>query len=275
MDVSEPMRGQQEAFAAVVLAGDRGPGDPLVEAAGVSCKPLIPVGGTPMVLRVVASLEEAQEIGSIVLSGPPRAAVNQEEGLLYRIASGTILWEENQATPSASAYNVLKSLPDQTPVLLTTADHALLTAQIVDYFCCEARSTGADVVVGLARHDLVLRAYPDTRRTAIHFRDARYCSCNLFAFFSPRARRVADFWRKIEKRRKKTLRFISGFGWLNLLLYLLRRPSLEQGLSRISRRLGLKAAAVIMPFPEAAVDVDTVEDWHLVESIVASQAKRE
>lgn len=269
------MHGQEKAFTAVVLAGDRGPGDPLVEASGMSCKPLIPVGGTPMVLRVVASLEEAREIGSIVLSGPPRVAVDQEEGLRYRIASGTIHWMENQATPSASAWRALESLPDQTPVLLTTADHALLSAKIVDYFCSQARSTGADVVAGLARHDSVIRAYPDTRRTAIHLRDGSYCSCNLFAFFTYRGRRAADFWRKVEKQRKKTLRLISGFGWLNVLLYLLRRPSLERGLSRISRRLDLKAAAVIMPFPEAAVDVDTIEDWQLVESIVASQAKRE
>jgi len=265
------MHGQVAAFTAVILAGDRGPDDPVVEAAGVSCKPLIPVGGIPMVLRVVASLEEAQEIGSIVLSGPPQVAVDQEKDLRSRIASGKIGWQDNQPTPSSSAYQVLKSLPDQTPVLLTTADHALLTAKIVDYFCSEARSTGADVVVGLTQHDLVMRAYPNTRRTAIQLRDGVYCSCNLFAFFSPRARDLAYFWRKVERQRKRTLRLMSAFGWINLLLYLLKRPSLEEGLERISKRMGLRAGAVILPFPEAAVDVDTINDWQLVESIVSDQ----
>jgi hypothetical protein len=42
-------------------------------------------------------------------------------------------------------------------------------------------------------------------------------------------------------------------------------------LELISQRLGLRAGAVIMPFPEAAVDVDTVSDWELVESIVANR----
>lgn len=263
------------AFTAVVLAGDRGSSDPVAEAAGVSCKVLTPVGGTPMVLRVLASLDEAREIGAIVLCGPQQSAIDQEEELRYSITSGKIRWVENRATPSSSAYHVLKSLPDQTPVLVTTADHALLTAEMVDYFCSKARSTAGDVVVGLALHDLVVRAYPDTKRTAIRFRDGAYCPCNLFGFLTPRARDVADFWRKVEKKRKKTLRVISGFGWLNLLLYLLRRPSLEEGLGRISRRLGLKAGAVVMPFPEAAVDVDTVNDWKLVESIVAGQTPRE
>jgi GTP:adenosylcobinamide-phosphate guanylyltransferase len=269
------MYGQEEAFTAVVLAGDRTPNDLLVKAAGVSCKPLIPVAGIPMVLRVVASLEEAREIGSIVLSGPPQAAVDQEEDLRSRIASGTIRWEENQATPSSSAYQVLKSLPDQTPVLLTTADHALLTTEIVDYFCSEARNSPGDVVVGLARYAVVMKAYPNTKRTAIRLQDGAYCSCNLFAFLSPRSRDLADFWRKVEKQRKKTLRLLSGFGLTNLLLYLFRRLSLEQSLARISRRLGLTVSAVVMPFPQAAVDVDTIEDWHLVESILAGGAKRE
>ena len=47
------------------------------------------------------------------------------------------------------------------------------------------------------------------------------------------------------------------------------RLSLAEALKRVSRRLGLTAGAVIMPFAEAAVDVDSVEDWKLVERIAA------
>ena len=49
------------------------------------------------------------------------------------------------------------------------------------------------------------------------------------------------------------------------------RLSLKEALDRISRRLGFKAGAVIMPFAEAAVDVDSVKDWELVERIVAEK----
>jgi len=40
-------------------------------------------------------------------------------------------------------------------VLVTTADHALLTAAMVDHFCVEHAVAGRDVVAGVARHDLV------------------------------------------------------------------------------------------------------------------------
>ena len=49
--------------------------------------------------------------------------------------------------------------------------------------------------------------------------------------------------------------------------------SLEEALDRISRRLGFKAGAVIMPFAEAAVDVDSVSDLELVKKIVAEKRK--
>jgi molybdopterin-guanine dinucleotide biosynthesis protein A len=258
-------------FTAVVLAGDRSSGDPVARAAGVSSKSLTPVGGRPMVLRVLDALEAAREIEDMVLCGPDKSAVEQERELRVRIGSGMVRWMESQITPSASAYRAIQSLPDSTPVLVTTADHALLTAEMVDYFCSGARQSNKDVVVGLALHESVTAEYPETKRTAIPLADASYCSCNLFAFLTPEARSAAHFWRKVERQRKKTLRVIAGFGWLNLLLYLLKRPTLAQGLERISRRMGLRADAVLLPFPEAAVDVDTLDDWKLVESIVADR----
>jgi hypothetical protein len=41
----------------------------------------------------------------------------------------------------------------------------------------------------------------------------------------------------------------------------------------LSKRMGLRAGAVQMPFAEAAIDVDKVEDLLLVESILAERQK--
>jgi GTP:adenosylcobinamide-phosphate guanylyltransferase len=224
-----------------------------------------------MVLRVLDALEAAREIEGIVLCGPDKSAIEQDKELTFRIGSGKVKWLESQATPSSSTYHAMQSLPDSTPVLVTTADHALLTAEMVDYFCFGARQGNKDIVVGLALHKLVAAKYPQTKRTAIPLADGSYCSCNLFGFLTPEARSAALFWRRVESQRKKTLRVIAGFGWLNLLRYLLWRPSLEDGLERISHRIGIRAGAVLLPFPEAAVDVDTLSDLRLVESIVARE----
>ncbi len=261
-------------FTALILAGDRTDGDPLAVAAGVACKSLVPVGGKPMVLRVLDSLEAASEVGSIILCGPAQKFINQEAELKTRIDSGRIKWIANQATPSSSAYYALQSLPDKAPVLVTTADHALLTATIVDAFCTDARRSGCDVTVGLASKEMVTAAFPETKRTAMKFKNGAFCGCNLFGFLNSKAYIAAQFWRRVEQQRKKPLRMMRMLGGRAVIQYLSGRMSLTDALDHISSIMGIRAGAVILPFPEAAVDVDTVDDWLFVKNLMAKQTRQ-
>ena len=257
------------AFTAVVLAGDRTRDDPVARAAGVPCKALALVGGRPMVRRVLDALGAAREVGSRILCGPRRDALEQDEGLRALVAKGEVEWLEARATPSLSADGALERVPPAAPVLLTTADHALLTPVVVDYFCEAARATGADVVVGLASAEQVTAAFPGTRRTILRLKGGGYCGCNLFAFLTPAGRGAIRYWRRVEQERKRPLRLVAGaLGWSAVLDYALGRLTLDAALGRVSRRLGLRAGSLILPFPEAAVDVDSVEDLQLVRAIV-------
>lgn len=265
------MDNSQPPFTAIVLAADRESNNAVARAAGVRCKSMAPVSGTPMLFRVLEALSSSDKVKNHILCGPPKTIMDQEPDLCNRLASGKVQWFENQATPSSSAYHVMRSLPEETPVLVTTSDHALLTPRIVDHFCHEAQSSGCDVVAAVALHKKVITAYPETHRTAYQLKDAAYCSCNLFAFLTPRSRSAACFWRRIEDQRKNPLHVISVFGWTTVMRYLTGRLTLVEGLERVSHKLGFKAGAVTMPFPEAAVDVDSVSDWHLVNRIAAKK----
>ena len=59
-------------FTAIVLAGDRGPQDPVATAAKVSCKAFTPIDNKPMILRVLETLAAAKSIGASMLSGPKK-----------------------------------------------------------------------------------------------------------------------------------------------------------------------------------------------------------
>jgi GTP:adenosylcobinamide-phosphate guanylyltransferase len=260
-------------FSAIILAADREPDDPVAQSAAVSCKALTPVSGRAMVLRVLDALAEADETEKRFLVGPAIASIEQNPELSGLVNSGQVNWCAPQGTPSTSAFNVLQSLPEDIPVLVTTADHALLTAEMVDHFCSEARGSGCDVLAGVAEYELIAGAAPGTRRTVTRLRDGGYCGCNLFAFLTPQSRKAADFWRKVEKERKKPLRIIKVMGWLAVIRYLLGRLSLVQALGGLSQRMGLRVGVVRMPFAEAAIDVDKVEDLLLVESILAERRK--
>ena len=200
--------------------------------------------------------------------------LEQNTELVGLVDSAQIRWLSPERTPSASAFRALLDCPDDVPVLLTTADHALLSAEMVDHFCTMARSSGCDVVAGVARYELIAKAFPGTRRTVTRLKDGGYCGCNLFAFMTTRSRSAADFWRQVEQERKKPLRVVKVMGWLTVVRYLLGRLTLHGALDQLSRRMQMRAGTVVMPFVEAAVDVDKLEDWRLVESILAAQGKQ-
>jgi GTP:adenosylcobinamide-phosphate guanylyltransferase len=262
---------EKPPFFVVILAGDRQPNDPVALQAGVSCKALTPVSGRAMVLRVLDALEGAHDVSTPILVGPSMTAVKENAELAERLRSNQAQWMAPQETPSTSAFIALQSLPEDVPVLLTTADHALLTPEMLDHFCSKARESGCDVVAGVARHELVAEAFPGSKRTVTRLNDGGYCGCNLFAFMTPQGRMAADFWRKVEKERKKPLRVIKIIGWTTVLRYLMGRLSLGQALDRLSKKMQLRVGVVQMPFAEAAVDVDKIEDLVLVESILAKK----
>ena len=253
-------------FAAVVLAADRGPNDPVARAAGARCKALAPVAGMPMVQRVLEVLGESREVGGRVLCGPPEAVMEQEPIFRRWLSAHNVKWLPPRATPSQSALVGMDSVSPEIPILLTTADHALLNPTIVEHFCREARSSGLDAVVGLARHEHVARTYPESTRTEIRLHGGSYSGCNLFAFLSPAGRSVAGYWRRVENQRKKPMRVVGAVGWIAVLRYLLGRLSLPEAMDRLSNRVGARVGAVLLPFPEAAVDVDTVADWKLAQA---------
>jgi hypothetical protein len=271
-EIDDPMNLSSPHFTAIVLAADRESENPVAKAAGVRCKSMAPISGIPMVFGVIAALSAARNVTDQLLCGPPKSILDREPQLKAQVVSGKVRWIENRATPSASACHAMQSLPPEIPVLLTTGDHALLTARIVDYFCTKALSSGCDVVAAVALHKTVTEVYPQTRRTAYQLKEGAYCACNLFAFLTPHGRSAADFWRRVEQQRKRPWRVIGALGWLTVIRYLTKRLTLSKGLDQLSRRLGFKAGIVILPFPEAAMDVDSVADWRMVQGIVSGKA---
>jgi GTP:adenosylcobinamide-phosphate guanylyltransferase len=260
------------SFTAIILAGRRPGNYPVAEAAGVVCKSFAPVGGRPMVHRVLDALADSRQVGQRILCGPSESLIMQEPELKARLQSGEIKWIDSHPTPSLSTYRALKAFPASKPILVTTADHAMLTPQIVDYFCDEASRLSCDPAVGLTAYDAVMAKFPGTRRTAIKFKDGGYSGCNLFGFLNHRSDRAAQFWRQIEQDRKKPLRMMRILGWWAIVRFLLRRIPLEEGLQLLSKKMQVRVRAVQLPFPQAAIDVDTVDDWHFVQSLAKKQS---
>lgn len=247
-------------FRALVLAGARGEIDPVAAHAGVSHKGLATVGGEPIVLRVLRALAEA---GATAISvSTADAAVSA----MVRTAPGAAPVEvlPAEATPGLSVQAALRRLG--TPLLVTTADHALLRPEWIARFIADT-PPGADIAVLLAGEAAVEAAARGTRRTYLSFRDGRYSGCNLFYLATDRAGLAVELWRRVEAHRKRPWRIAMMLGPATLVQFLLRRLTLAQAVSKLGARVSVNAAAVQTPFGLAAVDVDKPSDLDLAREL--------
>ncbi|OYQ33695.1 hypothetical protein CHU95_15195 [Niveispirillum lacus] len=249
----------------LVLAGSRGPDDPVARLRGVSHKAFAPIAGVPMLVRVVRALIAAPGIGMIHIAIERPELVEQHPELGLLLAGGRIALLPAEGSPSRTVAAALDLLG--TPLFVTTADHALLRPEWVDYFLTHLPEN-SDVCVGLARDSVVQAAVPDTKRTWLRFADGSFSGCNMFAFRTPAARAVAQTWRQVEAQRKSPLRMIRLLGPLSILRFLLGRLTLTAALDRLGRITGARAGVVEMPYGLAAVDVDKAADIDLAERLL-------
>ena len=266
-------RAAEPALAALVLAGSRGPSDPLARSQGARHRALLEVGGTPMLLRVLRALRAIPRIGRITVSIDDPTALASLPELDALVRDGALALHRSLPSPSRSVLDVLGGLPPHQPLLVTTADHALLRPEIVLRFLADADASGADLAIGMVAARLVRARFPDAKRTFLRFRDDGYSGANLFLFRTAQARNAATFWVRAERFRKRPWRLVSTFGPLSLALFALRRLDIDRALERASRAIGARVAAIRLPWAEAAVDVDKLEDLELARSLAAGDQR--
>lgn len=250
-------------WKALVLAGSRGGAEPVADYAGVPHKALITLQGETLLARVVQALRAA---------GASRIAVVADHPLVRAEAArlGVETLDE-AAGPSLSVKAGAEALG--TPLLVTTADHALLRPEWITRFLADA-PPDVDVAALAARRATVEAAAPATRRTWLKLADGDWSGCNLFWLANDRALAVVDLWRRVEAERKRPLRMAQILGPGVFVRYATGRLKLADAAERLGRLAGVRAAVVETPYGLASVDVDKPADLDLVREIVGEAATR-
>lgn len=255
-------------WTAIVLAGQRPGEDGFAAAHGVSAKALIPAGGEPMLGRVARTLLASPSIGRIVVLAQDAAALLAGE-LGWMAAEPRISTAEAGDGISTSVGLLAGTGQAPYPVLVTTADHPLLTPEMVEAFI--AGAAGADGAFAMVERRTVEALHPGTRRTWLKAADGHYSGANLFALMTAASQPGTLFWARAEKDRKRTLKLLSYLGPGIFLRALTRTISLQAAAERAGRKAGMRLKAVVLPFAEAAIDVDKPADLELAERILAER----
>ncbi len=249
------------------MAGSRAGRDPLAVASGVTHKAFTPVAGTAMLARVVRTLGAARCVERIVVSGLDGDAVGDLDAAVG--AGGPrIELVRGDRTPSESVALAIATLGLEPPVLITTADHPLLTPATLEAFCEGAAALSADVAFGLVPAGLVRTTFPGIRRTAFRFRDGDFCGCNLYGLLSTTGYEALATWTRVEAERKRPWRMVRVLGYGTLVRFLLGRLALADLTGIVFARTGLRIRPVFLTDAAAGFDVDTPEQRNAAEAFL-------
>jgi hypothetical protein len=260
-------------YTALVLAANRGGArDPLAVAGGVSHKAFIDVAGTPMLRRVVGEVLASGRIARAVVAIEPESREEAKAILAPLDAGDRIAWIDSRDNIATSVRAMAEVYPESLPLVITTADNALHTGEMVRFFCDGLDGVKADTALGLTPAQVVLDKYPEGNRAFHRFSDGGFSSCNLYALLTPRSlEHGPDVFKSGGQFGKKPKRMIGAVGLIAFLLYKSRWLKLATFLKLVSRGLGLRAVPVVMPFAEGPIDVDRMQDWELANRIVAAR----
>jgi len=252
---------------AVVLAGERPGGSPLAQAFDQPAGVLVEVAGRPCIERTIAALEESESIHGGLICGPDPATRATSPAIRRLLDQTDFRWLPPATGPAQSALISLEEL-NHRPALLTAADHALLTPEIVDNFTNLAVLTDADFIVGFVPYSIVREAFPESRRTVLKFSDGQFCGSNLYLIRTDHGTRLLKLWQTIQQHRKQPWRMAKEIGFKTLFGYLTRTLKLKDALEAIGERAGCTIGYVEILNPRAAVDVDSLADHALAEKIL-------
>ena len=200
-----------------------------------------------------------------------RRARGARVGARARARSATCSLHRSKESPARSVADALGSLGEER-VLVTTADHALLSGARVDRFLEGAAATNADVAVGVVERAAFADAAASAARTWIRLRCGSYTGANLFAFQHARAKNAAAFFARAERHRKKPWRMVAALGPTLAIEYLAGTLDLESACKQVSRSAGATIRPVLLDDAVAAIDVDKAADLALAEKILAGES---
>ena len=229
----------------------------------------MPVAGEPMVAHVVRTLLACPSIGRVVIVAQ-QPELLATEGLEWIAKSPRVTTASGGNGIAESIVRVAGTEHTPWPVLITTADHPLLTVEMVEHFLHGSRDS--DASIGVVERRVLLGRYPQSRRTWLKFRGGAYTGANLFTARKPRTADGLRIMASVEADRKSQLKMLWKFGLVLTIGGLVRALTIEQAALRGGRRLGLKVVAVPLPYPEAGIDVDRPADHESVTRIFAERA---
>lgn len=234
---------------AVVLAAS-GAADPLVIAAGVESKALIPLHGKPLVSYLLEALRESPSVSSIVYVGPSSPELAGMHDVV--VPGGERLIDSLLAGLAAAAEVGGERL------LLCASDIPWVTGEMIERFLRQAPSDAA-LVYPVVTEAAASRDFPDQARTYVRVSGSRVTGGNMMLIDRAVLPKLLPLVEKVYMARKNPFALAAIVGWGTLFALLLGRATFQGLEARVARILGAKVSALVTDDAALAADIDKLE----------------
>ena len=220
-------------------------------------KAFVPVGGVPMVTRVLKALRTVPEIEQITVVAPTVALDDSALTLAdVRRSSGDKIIESVQRGLSESDPDAM--------MLLATSDAPLLSTESLREFAKTLASIDADLVYAITERKAHEKRYPGVPHTWARMRGGVYCGGAVFGMRPRVVSALTKFLDELAAARKSPLRLARAFGWDVVLRFVLGMLPISAAETRASALLGYRVRAIVAE-PDLAFNVDRKSDLALAE----------
>ena len=256
---------------AIVLAGGiPQPEDPLYAYSNGEPKALIDVAGRPMIQWVLDALGNSKHVRNLIVSGlSPKSEITCKKPMYFVTNQGRML--------SNIVAGVNKSLEldkNNKYVLVVSADIPTLKPEMVDWLVETSMQTKDDLYYGICTREVMEKRFPDSKRTYTKLKDVELCGADINVTHVRMTTEHLDMWEQLIGNRKSPLRQASVIGLGTLIRVFTRNIGLEELVTTVSERIGIKGRAIIWSHAEACMDVDKPHQLELLRKDLAKQQRK-
>lgn len=241
---------QAGKVVAVVLAGGSTT-DVLAVGGSVPSKALLPIGGEPMAVYVLAAIRRCTAIEATVLVGPQHAAL---AGWYDVAVPGGLRLVDSLALGLGAA---LATGAEE--FLIITADVPWVDGPMLTRFLDSARArelASADLVYAIVEKATAVAAFPDQQRTFVRLRDGHFTGGNAVYLKRPAIVGLLPLIDDLYRFRKNPFALAGMMGLDTLFALVTGTATIAQLERRALRLLGVEARALISSDAAIAADVD-------------------
>src|SRR6266508_1862971 len=236
--------------AIVIAGGIPQPEDPLYTYSHGDAKALIDIAGKPMIQWVLDALSDAKNVDNVIVIGlSPRSGVTCKKPLHFISNQGRML-----ANIVAGVNKSLELNKSNKYVLISSSDIPTLKPEMVDWLVETCMQTKDDLYYGVCSREVMEKRFPDSKRTYTKLKDIQLCGADINLTHVRMATEHLDLWESLIGSRKSPLKQASMIGLDTFFQVLTRSITLEDLVSKVCRRLGIKGRAIVWPQAEPCMD---------------------